>query len=169
MTPDALPSPPRKRSWKVLIVALACVVAVITIVFLASAPKKEPVKVWFAGYTNLYGRKQLVFQGTNGSPRAITYFAGVCRERTNNAGYYSTAAREEALRASFTFTLDPPRKEGPYYVMWEFHEKWSPATGWERFRIGCENFFLTLGMGAPARLFGQHPHKHYIPSTEIKE
>ena len=38
MTPDVLPNPPRKASWKRWIVVLAGVVAVITIALLAFAP-----------------------------------------------------------------------------------------------------------------------------------
>src|SRR5438874_1098411 len=68
MTADAASSQPRKRGWKAWMLGLACVVAVATIALLANAPKPEPVKVWFVGYTNVYGRKCLVFAGTNGTP-----------------------------------------------------------------------------------------------------
>jgi len=71
MIPDELPSPPRKASWKRWTLVLACVVVVIAFVLLASAPKPEPVKVWFVRATNELGVRKLVFEGTNGLPRPI--------------------------------------------------------------------------------------------------
>ena len=60
MTPDAASTQPRKRSWKRLIVALACVVAVTIIALLAKAPRKEPVTVRFVRSTNEMGIKKLI-------------------------------------------------------------------------------------------------------------
>src|SRR5437762_14372749 len=85
MSSDAAISQPRKRGWKAWLLGLACVVAVITIVFLATAPKPEPVKVWFVRSTNEMGEKKLFFQGTNGIPKQVYYVACVATGAVRHA------------------------------------------------------------------------------------
>ena len=43
-----------------------------------------------------------------------------------------------------------------------------PATRWERFRMGCYNFFDAHDMPGLAKRFEATPELHYIPSTELK-
>jgi hypothetical protein len=176
MTPDELASPPRKRRWKRLIVALACVVAVTIIALLANTPKKEPVKVWFVRATNEMGEKKLVFQGTNGIARTMVCFTDVVTGATHHAKAptslrpsYDLALINAAAGTSFTFTLSAPPKGAPYYVEWSFHETPRVSTRWGRFRTGCCNFFIDHGMPRLARRFAPTPETHYIPSTEFKE
>ena len=83
MTSDAASSQPRKRGWKRLIVALACVVAIALVVLFLKAPTREPVTVTFLRSTNYNGGKKLVFRVTNGLPRRINYVAGVDLTRIN--------------------------------------------------------------------------------------
>jgi len=66
MSADVLPGPPRKTSWKLWVVVVACAAAVITIALLAIPSKPAPIRVWFVGTTNDAGVKKLVFAGTNG-------------------------------------------------------------------------------------------------------
>jgi len=176
MTPDAASFQPRKRSWKRLIVALACVVAVVTIVLLATPPKPEPVKVWFVRATNVLGEKKLVFEGTNGSPREIVAFAVVVTGSAGSAKApagpvpsYDVSRAEAAVRTSFTLALATPPKDVPYRVMWWFDDIHYPQTREGRFRKACCYFFVNHGMPALARRFARKPDVHYIPSSEIKE
>ena len=183
MTSDVASSEPRKRSWKRLIVVLACVVAVALAVLFLKTPAPEPVTVRFVDSTITNGLRVLHFQGSNGLPRRITFFAGVI----TNSIYHSPAqdvfvrvlddfdprhnpAKFDAdARASFTFTVHVPPKEVPYHVTWDFFEENRPATRWERFQIGCYTFFRDHGMRLLARPFVPKPEVHLIPSTEIKE
>src|SRR5262245_8224826 len=104
MSPDETRSAPRKRAWKALVVCLACVfgLIMITLVLLAMPAKREPepVTVSFLKWTNSWppseskimnvfpsgggapvtftrapGRKQLVFEGSNGLPQQIVFSA----------------------------------------------------------------------------------------------
>ena len=74
-----------------------------------------------------------------------------------------------AAGTNFTFTLDAPPKDVPYYVEWVPYYNSRPATRWERFRMGCFYFFSAHGMPVLARPFAAPLEKHYIPSTEIKQ
>src|SRR5690349_11070987 len=111
MTPDELASPPRKAKWKRWAIALACVVAAATIALLASAPKPEPVKVWFVRATNEAGVKKLVFEGTNGLPCRVACFAGMFPAASGgSAGVPPSASYHEiwttaAPRTRFSFSL----------------------------------------------------------------
>jgi hypothetical protein len=176
MTSDAASTQPRKRAWKRLIVALACVAAVVTIVLLANIPKKEPVTVWFVRSTGSPGHKVLVFQGTNGTPREIQFgasiFTGAIRQAKTTADLgpaYGYTSANMAAGKSFYFHLDAPPEDAPYYVAWGFQELWSPMTRWERCRMACFNFFGSHNMPRLARRFLPTARGHYIPSTEIKE
>jgi hypothetical protein len=164
-------------------VVLACVVAVITIVFLATAPKPEPVKVWFVGYTNVYGHKHLVFAGTNGTPREIAVFSCVVTgeilqvrttipdARTLDRMLHDRfeARSGAAAGKGFDLTLPVPRKNVPYCVIWHVPDMDPMATRWGKLRWGCYNFFLDHHMPGLARRFVNCAELHYIPSSEIKE
>src|SRR5262245_59674389 len=63
MSPDELPNPPRKASWKRWSLALAGVLAIVLAVLFLKGPGPEPVKVWFVGTTNENGQKMLLFEG----------------------------------------------------------------------------------------------------------
>src|SRR5690348_12894961 len=123
MSFDAASSEPRKRSWKRLIIVLACVVAVITIVLLAIPPKKEPVKVWFVRATNELGVKKLVLEGTNGLPREIQFavfvFTGGVHQAKPTAGFdefYDWTNLAVDVGTNIYFTVSAPAKDVPYYV-----------------------------------------------------
>jgi hypothetical protein len=176
MTPDELPSPPRKASWRRLLLVLACVVAVTTIALLAITPKKEPVKVWFVRSTNASGVKTLVFQGTNGVPTQILFYADVF----TNAPLQAKAAHalgpvngwtrtNVPAGTNFILTLEAPPNNVPYYVVWAFSETGPPATLWGRFRRAGHDFFKAHGMPGLSRRFGHSGEAHSIPSTEITE
>jgi hypothetical protein len=176
MSADELPSPPRKRRWKRLLVALACVVAVITIALLASAPKPEPVKVWFVRATNELGVKKLVFEGTNSIPREIRVFAFVLPAAmgdTNTLTGLPPDTGGGSIKVPpgerFTFTLEVPPRVTLYYVSWEFDDTARELTRWGRLQTGCYNFFSAHGMPRVAARFAPPAHTHIIPSSEIKE
>jgi len=176
MIPDAASSVPRKRGRKAWLVGLACVVAVVTIVLLATPPKPEPVRVWFVRATNESGVKRLVFEGTNGMTKEIPLSVAII---TGGMSYAKTLAAlpnviyatemELPARASFHFTLSAPQKGVPYDVVWDFEDDTRVPTRWERFRSGCCNFLIAHGMRRLAARFEPTPRTHIIPSTEIKE
>jgi hypothetical protein len=183
MTPDAASTQPRKRRWKRLIVALACVVAVVTIVLLATPPKPEPVKVWFVGYTNDYGRKWLVFAGTNGTPiqtevDSCVVTGEIWQVRARIPNYQTLVpilaslpeARTSTPRGEcFRFTLPVPHKEVPYCVIWYVPDFVDPAWRYGRLRWGCYKFLVAHHMPRLAQYLVPYGKLHYIPSTEIKE
>src|SRR5262249_15985421 len=82
MTPDELASQPHKASWKRWIIALACVLAIIAAALLLIPPTPERVKIWSVGSTNVNGKKMLVFEGTNGTARRISYYAATTTNTT---------------------------------------------------------------------------------------
>src|SRR5205823_186761 len=65
---------------------------------------------------------------------------------------YWTIAKVTAA-TNFTFTLDAPAKDVPYYVGWAFYPRPLPETRWTRFRAGCYKFFIIHGMPGLARPF----------------
>jgi len=176
MTPEELPNPPRKASWKRWIVVLAGVVAVITIAPLAIPPKNEPVKVWFVRSRNEFGYKELFFQGTNTTRREIEFvsglFTGVVNRATTRATsppFYGWIIATAAVGTNSCFSLVAPSNDVPYCVIWEFHDSPRALTRWGRFRKGCHDFLNAHGMPALAERLAPTPKIHYIPSTEIKE
>jgi hypothetical protein len=176
MTPDAASTQPRKRGWKRWTLALACVVAVVTIVLLATPPKPEPVKVWFVGSTNYNGIRTLHFKGTNGLPRATWYSASVVLTSVKKAQasglapvYHSPAFGLALSGGTFTFSLDAPPQGTEWCVTWASSGNDFAQTRWEGVREGCSAFLGNLGMRKLARRFSVPSHTHYIPSTEIKE
>jgi hypothetical protein len=176
MTSDAASTQPRKRPWKRLIVALACVVAVTTIALLATPPKPEPVKVWFVRATNELGERKLVFQGTNGIRGGIIYTACIPtnsrlipRVVFSGEVYHSYVTSRAEAGENFTFTLNAPPKGAVYNVMWWFDDIPFHKTRWGRLGGACYDFFRTHGMRDLAGRFVTTPELHYIPSTEIKE
>src|SRR2546423_1046846 len=121
MSSNAASYQPRKRGRKAWMIGLACVVAVVTIVLLANAPRKEPVRVWFVRATNEGGEKRLVFEGTNGMAGAIEFDCYVilgaiprAKPTTNISAIYRMNIGSVAARTHFDFALDAPRKDVPY-------------------------------------------------------
>jgi hypothetical protein len=176
MTPDELPSPPRKRRWKRLMVASACVVAVTIIALLTKSQKKGVVTVRFVRSTNELGVKKFVFEGTNGIPRPITYYAGVSTNMISNsktlAGlgpFPSLTMGDASATGTFLFCLEPPQDGVEWRVIWFFTDQAKSQSPWERLNEGCSALFRTIGMPKLARRFRRGPEVHYIPSTEIKE
>ena len=197
MTPDELPSQPRKASWKRWIVVLAGVVAVITIVLLAIPPKEEPVRVWFVRATNSVGLKLISFAGSNGVPVRITrpagqrefvfegmnglsrriefsasLFTGTVPQAKVTAGsrtVYDWTINWPTAGTSFCFTLDAPSNEIPYYVEWEYRAVGLPMSRRERLRMECHDFFIAHGMRSLGARFRDPTYTRYIPSTDIKE
>ena len=176
MSADAATSAPTKRGRKAWLIALAVVVAVVTIVFLANAPKREPVKVWFVRATNEAGVKMLVFEGTNAFPRHIFLGAAVVTGAIHQAkrpDIYSSYDRGTnpyvAAGTNFYFTLNAPPKVIPYWVLWSSLDNPHVSTPWETLRWRCYDFLGTHGMPRLADHFAPSPNFHYIPSSEIKE
>jgi hypothetical protein len=169
MTPDELPSPPRKASWKRWTLVLACAVAVVTIVSLAIPPKPEPVKVWFVRATNEGGVKRLVFEGTNGVPRQIVFFVYAVIGAIPGGSVTNSASAVVAPGAVSTFTLTAPPTGVSYYVAWGFIDRERANTLWCRARIRCGYFFIAHGMPLLADFLDPAPKVRYIPSSEIKE
>jgi hypothetical protein len=183
MTADAATVAPTKRRRKAWLIALAAVVVVLTIVFLANAPKPEPVKVWFVGYTNYYGRKGAVFAGTNGTPiqtevDSCIVTGEIWQVRARIPNYQTllaTGGRRFEARTStprgecFRFTLPVPRKEVPYCVIWWVPDFMDPAWRYGRVRWACYNFLIAHHMPRLAQNLVPYEKLHYIPSTEIKQ
>ena len=183
MTPIEPASPPRKASWKRWVVVAACAAAVATIAFVAIPPKPEPVRVWFVGYTNQFGRKCLVFEGTNGTPAQIEVNARVVtgeirqvratipnaetldRTLTNRFEARTSTPRGECFR----FIVPVPRKDVPYCVIWHVPEFLRPTWRYGKLRGGCYDFLMAHNMPRLAGYVAPYGKLHYIPSTEIKE
>jgi hypothetical protein len=168
--------PPRKRAWKAWALGLASVVAVITIALLASAPKPEPVKVWFVRATNEAGVKKLVFEGTNGTKNAVSFTAWLDPDvkPESSTGPNPTYREESTNRAmmgrnKFDFTLAAPTNHSPYTIVWYFYDEADFDTRWFRARYRCSEFFYTHNMRRLGWFFKSKIEEHYIPSTEIKE
>ena len=169
-------SQPTKRGRRAWLIGLAVVVALVTIVLLTNAPKQEPVRVWFVRATNELGEKKLVFEGTNGLPRGIAYSACVITGAIHHAEmseewtpYSDGIKTNAAARATFTFALEAPPKDAPYYVSWWFEGTNGPTTRWGKFRMACFDFLGTHGMYGLANRFAPVVESHLIPSSEIKE
>src|ERR1043166_847574 len=174
MSSDAASSEPRKRRWKAWLIGLACVVAAATIALLASAPKPEPVRVWFVRATNELGVKKLVFEGTNGLPRQVLIcydvFRGASRAKTRRQLWdtYSPGTSIDAPAATnFHFALKAPSNGVPFHVEWTFFGASRRMTRWGTFRKVCEDFFDIHDKPRMANRFAPHVDVHYIPSSEI--
>src|SRR5690349_20529525 len=115
MTPEELPSQPRKASWKRWIVVLASVLGIVLAALFLKAPSPEPVSIEFVRSTDWLGSKALVFKGTNGLPRTMLYHAYVVPDSIPRSKYEGSLARHnisngapvEAGKA-FTFFLQTP-------------------------------------------------------------
>ena len=176
MTPIEPPTPPRKASWKRWIVAVACVAAIALAALFLKAPVPEKVSVWFVGSTNVNGVKRLVFEGTNGLPRRIMYFAAVYPTatdptRTNGFPAFSVepAGAEVHAGEAFTFPLNAPGSDTNWMVAWWTWESEQPLTRWEETRMELNEFLRTHNMPAFADRLAVHAKVHIIPASEIKE
>lgn len=176
MTPEELPNPPRKVSWKRWALASAVVLAVTTFVLLTKSANTEPVAVWFVGYTNYDHFKLIVCKGSNGVPREITFCACVITNSIHPvktvwglSPLYGWALHDPPARSTFEFNLNAGPRDTPYYIAWAFLDNRRPATRGERFRMRCHDFFSDHRMPRLARLFEPRVHVHYIPSTDLKE
>src|SRR5690349_23338400 len=118
MTPDELPSQPRKASWKRWMVVLAGVLAIALAVLLFKAPAPERVSVRFLRSTNENGVQRLFFEGTNGTDVKMVYISCI----TTNPAAWSRArllpvatsdhtAGLALAREAFVFQLAAPAKE----------------------------------------------------------
>src|SRR5438874_1866661 len=110
------------------------------------APTKCPVKVWFARSTNESGEKKIVFQGTNGTSGAIYLFAGVFTGSIGHSMVMAYTTSVVPAAETFTFALDAPAKDLPYFVMWSFHCMGVVSRRWVRFQTACFMFFFARGM-----------------------
>ena len=171
-----LGSQPTKRGRKAWLIALAVVVAVVTIVLLANAPKPEPVKVWFVRATNEAGVKKLVFEGTNGLRREIYIQADVFSGTTNIADMpwmSPSVDRTNDIRVpggtNFVFALKEPPRDLPYYLDWWFYDDEAMTTRWARVQLRCYDFLVTHHMDSLAEPLADFPKHHYITSTSIKD
>ena len=190
---------------------LACVFALIAIMagLLAVPPKKDAVAVSFLHWTNSWpretkmftvyqtngtpitfirepGRKQILFEVSNGLPRHIWFqaymFTGAvhhAKARTvQRAPYYDSAMAPDGASpaapggaeagATFRFILDAPPKDVPFFVRWEI-DKPPPETRLEKFQDACCTFLGAHGMSRLGNRFLPTPGVHYIPSTDIRE
>ena len=157
-------------------IALAVVVAVAMIALLPTAPKPEPVKVWFVRATKEGGVKRLVFEGTNGLTKAIQINAFVFEGATDKASprptnhfFYDWVFTNAPAKANVQFNVSVPGKGVPYYVKWFFNDNSASVTSWGRFRMRCYDFFSAHSMPSVAGHFEFKTVQHIIPSTEIKE
>ena len=176
MSPDELPSQPRKASWKRWIVVSAGVVAVIMIALLAIPPKEEPVNVWFVRATNEAGERRLVFEGTNGTAREGALLVGVIIgaapyvETVETMGTPFDAKRTHiAPGTKASITLKAPATNVSFHVVWAFQAGPRHATPWQRLDLACYNFFRRNGMPSLAKRFWPTPEFHYVPPFEINE
>ena len=171
-----LSSQPTKRGRTAWLIALAVVVAVVTVVLLATPPKPEPVKVWFVGTTNEGGVKRLVFEGTNGMPTQIEFTVCVATGVVYNGdtvvdwrNVYSEDIVTSNSGAKVHLAPLAPPNDASYCVMWWFKDALHPTPRWEGFRWRCNEFLSAHGMPRLAARFVPAPKTHYIPSTSIKE
>ena len=176
MTPDELPSPPRKASWKRWTLVLACVAAIALVALLLPAPTPQPARIWFVRSTNVNGVKTLVFQGTNGTAGKVAFDAWFTTNLT--ASYRLDAIPtddEDAARQSvppgesFTFTLVAPPKEPATRLMWVCSGPELEPKRWVGLRAECAAFLKDHGMPALAARFAPWPTGQVIPPSEIKE
>ena len=176
MTPEELPSQPRKASWKRRIVVLAGALAIVLAVLFLKAPSPEPVSIKFVRSTDWLGSKALVFKGTNGLPRTMLYHAYVVPDSIPRSKYESSLARHnisngapvEAGKA-FTFFLQTPPDRTDWYVVWWFTDTRRPVTRLESFRTRCAEFFRAHGMRKLEKRFGLWADAHFLSPSELKE
>ena len=176
MSPDELPNPPRKASWKRWSLVLAGVLAIVFVVLFLITPAREPVSIRFVRSTDWHGSKFLVFQGTNALPRTILYHAYVIPDSIPLSNYKGSfpkhgiadGAPVEAGKA-FTFTLQTPPDGTNWRVVWGFTESRRPTTGWDRFRVRCAEFFSAHGMRKLSTRFGLWADPHFLLPSELKE
>jgi hypothetical protein len=176
MTPEALPTQPRKASWKRWMTALASVLAIIAAALLLKAATPEPVSIWLVCSTNVNGVKTLVFQGTNGTAGKIAYSAWFTTNLTASylvnafpAGYEDAARGSILPGKSFTFSLVAPPKEPARRFMWDCSGPELDPKRWVRLRAECADFLMTHGMWTLAARIAPWSRRHYILASEIKE
>src|SRR5438132_14306472 len=75
MTPDELPSPQRKASWKRWTLASACVLVIIAVALFLKGQIGRASCSEFVCSTNVNGVKTLVLQGTNGTAGKVAFDA----------------------------------------------------------------------------------------------
>ena len=176
MTPDELPSQPRKASWKWWIVVLAGVLAIVLAVLFLKAPAPEPVSVRCVGSTNYNGQKFFVFKGTNGSSVKIAYSSYVlCHpKRPTHAGSRwfplpNQVTATASAGATFTFFLDAPPKDVDWCITLFFIENGHVMTPWEERRFECVAFLADHGMPRLAWRIPTAFKMRYITAADLKE
>jgi len=176
MTPDELPNPPPKASWKRWLVVLAGALAIVLAVLFLKAPAPERVSVWFASSFDLNGKKMLVFHGTNGLPRSIAYYAYVIPTSFDPShykgplpSYDGPAGSAVGAGETFSFVLEPPTDRTDWRVMWWFMENGRPMTRWASFRMRCAAFCRAHGMRKLATRFGWLSEPHLIAQADLQK
>jgi hypothetical protein len=176
MTPDELPSPPRKVSWKRWTLVLACVLAIAVAVLFLKTPTPEPVSVWFVRSTNYNGQKMLLFKGTNGLPERIVYGTDVTTRAkgTIRPNPQSLLAREAAFGVvgagtTFTFLLVAPPEDATWTVRWNVPQVLHQSTRWDVIRSDCFQFLRGHGMASLTRPFWRTADSGSIEGTYTKE
>ena len=189
MTPDVLPSPPRKASWKRWIVVSAGVLAITLAVLFLKAPAPEPVSVRFVGSTDDNGKRVLRFKGTNGLPRGIAYWAHVSLTLSNGTQTAAVTSPPQSPdrqfrrgldpylpsvcvaspRETFTFSLEVPPKGTNWQVVWSFSDPDHIPTRWENLRWRCADFLASHKLTWLAVRIQPVDVFYYTPWTETKE
>ena len=175
-TPDEVPNPPRKVSWKRWTLAAACVLAIALVVLFLGSPGRERVSIRFVGITNYHGQSRLMFKGTNGLPNAIKYDAWAFRTAngatpTDLASISGSSSRIASVgaREAFAFELDAPA-EGPSWRMgWTYYAPPHPRTRWEQTKFRCYVFLNQHRMHSLAGLFGDRLRINYISPANLKD
>ena len=175
-TPDELPSQPRKASWKRWTLAFACVLVIALVVLLMKAPTPEPISVRFLGSTNDNVTRKLLFEGTNGCSKPISYFACVAPAAQKRAilggfvGEVSDIAVGMPLRKeTFNFSLNAPTKGTNWLVVWCSFDPDEEKRPLVKARRACCLFLLDHHMSAVAQVLNNGTRIHMIPASDLKD
>ena len=173
-----------KLARKILILVAACAAVAALAVFLANASsKRELVTVAFVGHTNIVIRgiwgdyelaKLCIFRGTNGTSRAIGYYARM--EYTTVRPSFEAAcagslppneAAEVPAGQPFTFSIKTDRGTGAFRLKFWYY---NTPTKWERSRRACSDFFSLHKMHRIAHLMEPGPpRKGTLVSPEVRD
>ena len=147
----------------------------VAVLFL-KAPTPERVSVGFLSSTNDKVNTKLIFKGTNGLPRTITFEAFVNWKIPVKVATTSLPIRPPRIACenvdpgdTFTFSLNLPPKGTDWWVEWCFEESDHFPTRWDKVRAGCSTFVENLGMPKLASFLSASPRRHYIYLTDLKD
>ena len=175
-TPEDIPAPPQKTSWKGWTLALACVLSTAVVIYVLVPPATEPVMVAFLHATNYNGNKRLVFQLTNGTARAIYYNAYTTTNLTASSHPLSppviykgaASALNIAPGGTVTFSLPAPPREPAWRIVWWFGDL-RRMTPWDERRLRFSVFLWHHGMESLAGRIQPANRKHYISPADLNE